>query len=517
MNSNKLILFLVLSGCIVFTTCKKVEKVMSVTTGIVTNLTTLSATLSGKIIDLGNGVTQHGHCYSKTQNSTIDSSKTQLGIQNDVVEFTSNLTDLEPGTKYYFKAYLSDGTKTVYGEERSFTTLAAYLPTISTVAITSITSSSAICSGNITYDGGAPVTKRGVCWNNSGSGSPTTSDNITSDGTGTGEYESNLTSLAPGREFSARAYATNFAGTAYGNELIFRTNSDFPTVKTFHVISITTTSAICGGEILNDNGSSITDRGVCWSTGSNPTVNDNKISDGYLAEIQLNGLTSNTIYHVRAFATNNIGTGYGAEVVFKTFTGLVNDYDGNSYYSITIGTQVWLVKNLSTTHYRNGDLITNITGGIDWIAAVSGAYCWYENNISNKDIFGAMYNHYAVEDARGLCPSGWHVSNEEEWNVLVNYGGGLSVAGGKLKDSLLWNSPNLGGSNSSGFTALPGGSRGWDDGHFYGKGIYGHWWTSTYNPPVDPPIALLRYNYEGITFYSNIRRDGFSVRCIKDN
>lgn len=217
------LLFLMLC-LVVFTICKKLEKEMLVSTGEVTNILTNSAEASGSVIDPGDGATQYGHCYGKTPNVTVAGSKTELGKPLKTGDFTSRLTDLEAGTKYYIKAYMTDDVMPVYGKEISFTTASPSLPSLTTTAITSVTTSTATGGGDITGDGGAPVTSRGVCWKTSTG--PTTADSKTSDGTGTGSFTSNITGLTPATTYYARAYATNSAGIAYGNELSFTTTNE---------------------------------------------------------------------------------------------------------------------------------------------------------------------------------------------------------------------------------------------------------------------------------------------------
>jgi uncharacterized protein (TIGR02145 family) len=322
MKNNKLILFFLIAGCLFFTTCKKVEKVMSVKTGIVTNILTNTADISGEILDLGDGVTQHGHCYAKTPNTNVNGVKKELGIPSGTGGFTSALEGLEPGTKYYIKAYCSRGKVTVYGSEINFITASAALADLTTVAITGITKTGAVSGGDISSQGGTPISARGVCW--SAAVNPTTDASKTINGTGTGIFSSNISGLTAGTKYYVRAYATNAGGTAYGNEIYFTTTPDVPTppiVLTTAVTLVTVSSSASGGNVTNDGGAPVTSRGVCWSTSINPDINGNKTIDGngtgsYTSNIS--GLTGNTTYYIRAYAINSAGTAYGNELSFKT-------------------------------------------------------------------------------------------------------------------------------------------------------------------------------------------------------
>jgi len=323
-NSQKLFFLLLLFVLLMVpTTCKKLEKTMLVSTGEVTNLLTNSADVSGVVVDMGNGATQYGHCYATSPNPTIAGSKTQLGVPA-TGGFTSQLTNLTAGTKYYIKAYLSSGTETVYGKEINFTTVAASVPTLTTTEITSVTTTTAAGGGNVTSEGGAPVTARGVCWNTATGPTTSTGNSKTSDGTGSGSFNSNISGLTSGTTYFVRSYAINSAGTAYGNEQTFTTSavaSVVPTLTTTTIGSITTTTAASGGNVTSDGGASVTARGVCWNTASGATINNSKTTDGTGIGIftsSLTGLIANTTYYIRAYATNNVGTAYGTELTFTT-------------------------------------------------------------------------------------------------------------------------------------------------------------------------------------------------------
>jgi hypothetical protein len=199
-------------------------------------------------------------------------------------------------------------------------TAAPALPTVTTTAISSITQTTASSGGNVTSDGGSAVTARGVCW--STSSNPTTSNSKTTDGSGTGSFTSSITGLNPLTTYYVRAYATSNAGTSYGSERSFTTTAAIaPSLTTTAISSIYNTTASGGGNISSDGGSAVTSRGVCWSTSSNPTTSNSKTTDGSGSgsfTSSLTGLTRNTTYYVRAYATNGVGTAYGNEVSFTT-------------------------------------------------------------------------------------------------------------------------------------------------------------------------------------------------------
>ncbi len=195
----------------------------------------------------------------------------------------------------------------------------------------------------------------------------------------------------------------------------------------------------------------------------------------------------------------------------------IKDPDGNVYTSVVIGTQTWMLENLRTTHLKNGSEIPLITSNTAWSNLNSSGFCWYNNDESaNKNTYGALYNWFAVNTGN-LCPSGWHVPTIDDWDILATYLGGENSAGGKLKESgtTHWLDPNLGATNESGFTALPGGQRD-NQGTFSMIGIVGFWWTDT---PAYSDRAYSREldnDYSYFFSFNDIKKFGFSVRCLKD-
>jgi len=192
------------------------------------------------------------------------------------------------------------------------------------------------------------------------------------------------------------------------------------------------------------------------------------------------------------------------------------DFDGNNYTTVTIGTQTWMVENLKTTHYRNGDPIPNVTDNTEWGALTTGAYSWYNNDISNKTTYGALYNWFTVVDTRNIAPTGWHVPTLAEYQILRNYLGG-SVAGGKMKETCAthWIDPNTGATNESGFTALPGGFR-YTGGTFYGCCVSGYWWSTTTYDETEAYHSDMFSDNANFNYDTNTMQKGLSVRCVRD-
>ena len=301
-----------------FTTSQSISS-PTVTTSQVTNITQTTATGGGNVTsDGGANVTERGICWSTAHNPTISGSHATSGTGTG--SFTANMTSLTAGTTYYVRAYAKNSQGTSYGSEVNFSTTAT-TPTVTTATPTNVTSTSATCGSNVTNDGGATVTERGVCW--STSTNPTTSgSHLAASAGGTGSFTVSVTALTPGTTYHVRAYAKNSAGTSYGEDKTVTMGANAPTVTTTTPTNVTTTSATMGGNVTNSGGATVTERGVCWSTTSNPTTNGSHLaaSSGGTGSftVSVTGLTPGTTYHVRAYAKNSAGNSYGSEVSFTT-------------------------------------------------------------------------------------------------------------------------------------------------------------------------------------------------------
>ncbi|MBZ0203697.1 MAG: fibrobacter succinogenes major paralogous domain-containing protein [Ignavibacteria bacterium] len=189
----------------------------------------------------------------------------------------------------------------------------------------------------------------------------------------------------------------------------------------------------------------------------------------------------------------------------------VTDFDGNVYKTLIIGNQEWMAENLNIEHYRNGDVIPQVQDENQWNNLTTGAWCYYENNSDNGKTFGKLYNWYAVNDSRGLAPEGWHIPSDSDWLQLSDYLGGKDVAGGKMKATALWDTPNTGATNESGFTAYPGSCHQY---LYFKTGQYCYFWSST---EVNSYHAWNRYLYYGdsaLLRSVEIKLRGLSVRCV---
>ena len=502
--------------------------------------------------DGGAEVTARGVCWSTSQHPTTSSDHTaDSGTGTGEFTVTGSLT---PGATYYVRAYATNSEGTAYGAEVSF--VMPNLPTVTTTAATDVTASTATTGGDVTADGGASVTDRGVCW--STSPNPTIADSHTSDGSGTGSFTSNITGLNATTTYYVRAYATNAGGTSYGSQVSFTTTDMLPKVTTSAVSNISGTTditATCGGNVTDMGLDDVTARGVCWSTSQNPTISNSHTTDGSgLGSFtsSITGLTSGETYYVRAYATNSSGTAYGNQVSLTLpmvdakscpSAPVVTDHEGNVYATVQIGTQCWMRENLrTTTSPKTGTYLVN-TAHLSTVNRSSfygtKVVHWYVNDSTTYAPmgYGLLYNWCAAMDTansnsyvevptpsnvcnndyfsfnpsapyRGICPAGWHLPSYSEWNTLRNnYSPDDLLASGND-----WASSH---SNATGFTALPAGYFGNGYASFQGAGTGNktYFWSCTGG--TDRAQALLLQNNQKNLSLTD-KNYGMSVRCVKD-
>jgi uncharacterized protein (TIGR02145 family) len=191
------------------------------------------------------------------------------------------------------------------------------------------------------------------------------------------------------------------------------------------------------------------------------------------------------------------------------------DIDGNRYKTVTIGNQVWMAENLKVTHYRDGRrIIPNVPDVAAWRGLTSGAYCNYDNDTAFVAVYGRLYNWYAVADSHNIAPVGWHVPSNAEWGLLIGCFGG---DGGKMKEEGFthWISPNIGATNDSGFTVLPGGFR-YEDGGYTDMTRFAAFWSTTKCYSYSAWGYGLFYNTSAVVNYDIALGRGISIRCVKD-
>jgi uncharacterized protein (TIGR02145 family) len=393
---------------------------------------------------------------------------------------------------------------------------------ITTTSVTAVTSTSVQTGGEITSDGGSAITKRGICW--AAHANPSVSDSIIDNGTGSESFTVTLNNLSAKTTYYIKAYAINGSGTGYGNEISFTTTAGLATITTNVVSNIQPLSASGGGNITNDGGAAITERGIVYATAANPTISNFKIPAGtgtgtFTATIS--PLASQQTYYVKAYATNSYGTSYGNQVQFNAASAnTLTDIEGNVYPYVTIGSQNWMASNLKVTKYKNGDPVTNgyATASFAWSSTTQGAFTFPSGDPSKKDSFGLLYNRFAIDDTRGVCPTGWHMPTDDEWKALeINQGMSSSDADltGVYRGTI---APKLREGGTSGLNLQFAGYL------FHVDGSYGDFRRQGFYYSSTPGTSTTRY-YRSLTVssdpnaagvYRTYNRYAMSVRCVKD-
>lgn len=547
-----LVIFLLFGSSFLLHSCKK-EELPVLSTSSITNITSNSATGGGNITSDGNAeVTSRGVCWSLEPNPTTKDSKTVDNAGDG--QFVSNISGLNAGTTYHVRAYATNSAGTAYGADMSFTTLGNAPECItqpaSNISPTGVTLNGTInanhVAATVTFEYG-PTSEYGqtiIAGQSPVSGNSMTNVSVS------------ITGLAEGTTYHYRVVATNQLGTTYGGDLSFTTDETI-SLSTNSVSAVTYNSAVVGGNITNDGGFTITSRGVCWSRNPNPTIiNEHTINGAgegsFTSAIKC--LDEQSTYYVRAYATYSGGTVYGNQESFSTDPcpigfnstltyGTVMDIDGNCYKTIQIGDLVWMAENLKTSRYNDGSPIPNITSDFEWselcytvsdenegtILMGTGAYCWYNNDSINYDNeYGKLYNWLAVKSGK-LCPVGWRIPILSELTGIrepvdyntMTYGVGSTImeTGTDHWDKSLNPFPEgIFVTNSTGFTALPGGFRS-TRGEFNNLGLSGQFWASDkwWFPDWSYRLTIPYYSASSPSATSSQAGDGLSIRCVKDN
>jgi len=508
------------------------------------------------ISDGGSKITESGICWSTHPLPTIDNTKAACSSPfYDIVtlkpsanlcdsDFRCNIRPWKLRNRYYVRAYAINDLGIAYGNEVCFTTWCKpvdYSPFPKTLALTFPKNESTGQSTSITLKWSTISLTYDVYFGTSPNPTTKIATNLYSDTL----VLSNL-DIATTYYWKVKVWDTiglcPVDSTAIWHFTTVKSINP-PTVSTSTDSLFISTGAYVGGNVTYDGGAVVSERGVFWGASPNPEITGTKIVLGSgLGSFRsfLAGLNPNTKYYQKAYAVNKSGIGYGSQVSFYTGQLVDNspifDIEGNIYPIKLIGSQVWMTENLKTTKYADGSSIPLVISNTDWslFSPNSTAYCWYNNDIKNKDIYGALYTWTAAtkgvasntipSKVLGVCPTGWHLPSMPEWAQLIEYLGGEKVAANKMKESgsLHWiiplNSsglyPNV-STNESGFSALPGGNRD-GSGRFYYMGIEGYWWSSSSNN-VNPATASFFNIWNKGTRYSGSEKIfGCSVRCLRD-
>ena len=474
-----------------------------VTTSDVTDVTQNTAVSGGNVTDDGgSSVTARGVCWSTSQNPTVSDNHTTDG--NGTGIFTSNITNLTANTTYYVRAYATNEKGTSYGEQKSFTTIQNIeLPTVTTADVTDITQNTAMSGGNVTDDGGATVTARGVCW--SKDPNPTIDNSFISNGSGIGGFIIEISGLTSATTYYVRAYATNEKGTSYGEQKSFTTlqNINLPTVTTTIVTNVTSTTATSGGNVTDDGGATVTARGVCWSTSPDPTIDDNKTSDGNgtgAFTSQLTNLTHSTTYYIRAYATNSEGTSYGEQKYFSTLSdGMIN---GHQYVDLGLSSGLkWATCNI----------------GADNPEDYGNYYAWGETETKaeytedNSVTFGQQLNDIsgnAQYDAAAANWGGtWRMPTKDEIRELI-YNCSWTPETQNGVDGF-----KVTGSNGNYIFIPASGYRDGSSSYIYGECYY---WSSTPHQYSSDYSYILYSDYEYQSEDMNYRYRGLTIRPVSN-
>jgi len=398
-------------------------------------------------------------------------------------------------------------------------------PAVGKPVISEITVKGAVIESKIIWDGGSPITECGFCWNTTGN--PSTEDYHTQAGESEGKFSCRLDTLKEGTRYYIRSYARNREDLSYGLEAYFRTEAfKKPTAISGGIHGIIHNALFCTLGYIEDSTGNIISKGFCWSTSINPTVNDQKVDLGNgsaATHCTIEGLQPGTVYYIRAYATNIVGTSYGGNQVARTFDGSMTDIEGHIYLTVRLGNQEWMNRNLETCYYSNGDRIA--TTGTQTVniemedqPAYQWAYLGHDDHPELLDDFGRLYTWYTAIDSRKICPSGWHLPTLDEWNELFNHLGGDTLTSSDLRwcFNYSWSNPLNPGKEGSFWAWLAGfrlATGQYQSGSFYGT----YWWSTTEASTVNAYAAYCGpLDIDKVSTAERNKKFGLSVRCLKD-
>ena len=419
-------------------------------------------------------------------------------------------------------------------------------PAVEAVKLTYIDSFSVQLDGKVIADGGAEVTHTGFIVASNvfeidrvkeyGLGN-TNDITFSSLKQNSREFTSMATGLSFNQEYHYVAFAANKNGMAFSEILTFTIDGrSYPIVNTIAASNIDKTEATLNAEIEVDGNENISERGFFWSEIANPNNSSAKLvysGTNNTFGANLTGLVENNTYYFRAYCINNGILKLGQILSFKTNTDMpanMVDIDGNIYPVVKIGGQVWAAENLRTTKFADGSQIPYVSGSSQWESMTTSARCFYNNDANINSVSGTLYNWYATVDPRKLCPTGWHVSTDQDWKTMETFlgmraselenfawRGESENVGGKLKKTTGWTNPNSGATNETGFNSIASGYRSWA-GLFVSQSIFNNnsIWTSTQSSPF-PIVRGMLNDRTGVVRANTLDpRTGYSIRCVKD-
>ncbi len=511
----------------------------TVTTQAANSIDQISATLNG-LINANETSTTVTFEYGATTSygTTIDAAPNTVNGTSET-SVSVDISSLDSDTEYNFRVVAVNSGGTSYGDNMTFTTDAIPVPSVTTNEASSVEQTTATLNGLVNAYGNSSTVsfEYGTDTNY---GTIVTSDQSPVTSSTNTAVSKAISSLTENTTYHYRVFATNAGGRTNGEDKTFTTLIGAPFATTDSTFGVSTTEATFHGTVNanNYNTTVIFEYGETILYGSSIAVNEGTITGNTNESITANltSLTQNTTYHFRVKAVSSEGTSYGDNMTYTT-PAAVTDINGNTYDVVIIGNQVWMKENLKVSKYPNGDAIPFIDNNAIWGDLLDGntsdAYCVYgdSNNDGTVNVtypdYGYLYTYSAAigdnwsrdfTANQGVCPDDWHIPTDAEWRKLIDYLGGTSVAGAKLKENGFshWQYPNTGASNESGFSALPGGRRVGTNGAF-GSSVYqSYLWSATEATGTASWLHILNYNNAEANRGGSSKSSGFSVRCVKD-